>query len=166
MTKLDNAVFNRPVFGSAKAANKAPAWRAAEGLGTIFAAMLAREMRRALAQDGKGLTGTGSAADAGLYGVFFDQAMGKALDQSAAMAPFNALIERSIANLPGTEPSGTTPTRAAGATSDAPKQSQESAARVMDGIGSVVHDSLGPVLLPPQSSYMAPILPPPTAVEG
>jgi hypothetical protein len=161
MSNSVGGVFNRPVFGAAEQ-KQARAWRAAQGLGAVFAGMLASEMRKALSADAGGPMGIG-AANSEMYGAFFDQTMGQALAKSSVMAPLEKAIENSIMTRP---PHAGRDAKAEVAANDESPNPLGSASSEDGGVGSGRSDRLGPVMLPPQVPGMAPILPPPTALKG
>jgi Rod binding domain-containing protein len=150
------AIFSRPLMGAAPQ-KETKTWRVAQGLGAVFAGMLAREMRKALSVDGKGPMGTSKGAGSEMYGAFFDQTMGKALAKSPAMAPLEAAIERSMTHQPHQE------MRGAGGLGPAQGAGAADGLKISD---SATSDRLGPVMLPPREPSMAPVLPPPPRLKG
>ncbi len=160
MSNSTTGIFTRPVLGAAER-KQVKAWRAAQGLGAVFAGMVASEMRKALGADGKGPMGIG-AADSEIYAAFFDQTMGQTLAKSSAMAPLEKAIENSMTSKsihPGH-----------GAKAERIARNYESgnvAGRAIGAGGGSLSgsDRLGPVMLPPEVPAMAPVLPPPTLLK-
>src|SRR5574337_1255373 len=93
MANITGTVFTRPVYGRDKAAGQQ---KAATGFTQIFTSMLAGQMRRAMVGPDKGAMGTSSGASGEIYGALLDQALGKTLANSGAMARMRAMIGRSL----------------------------------------------------------------------
>ena len=170
MPGIVNGVFTRPVTGSDKAANRE---QAATGFTQIFTSMLAKQMRQALTGNDKGPLGTAGGASGEIYGAFFDQAMGKTLAGSRAMAPMRRMVARSLGR-PGAKESGLAKgaiirsngvsglrnvINTASSTSGAPRFMRYPETLDLQFVQS--GDNRGPQLLPPAPSSMAPLLPPP-----
>lgn len=162
MSNSMTGIFSNPLLGAAEQ-KQAKAWRAARGLGAVFAGMLASEMRKSLGIGDKGPMGIGT-GNSDMYGAFFDQTMGQALAKSSAMVPLETAIKKSIMSQPARAKQGL--------------KAQEVAANYVGGSlaetgttgeaggRSCASDRLGPVMLPPEAAAMAPVLPPPTASKG
>jgi Rod binding domain-containing protein len=144
-----DGIFSVPVFGGSKETQKN---QAATGFTQVFASMLAKQMREALAGEDKGPLGTGGGATGDIYGAFLDQAMGHALANSPTMKPLNQEIERELSGM-----------KPAVAKSAAPV----SAALTQIGADAALpSDSRGPLLLPPEPTSVALVLPPPPSLGG
>jgi Rod binding domain-containing protein len=144
-----DGIFSTPLFGASKETQKS---QAATGFTQVFASMLAQQMREAMAGEDKGPLGTGGGATGDIYGTFLDQAMGRALADSPAMKPLNQAIERELSGM-----------RAPVAKSAA----AASAALTQIGADAALpSDSRGPLLLPPEPSSVASVLPPPPSLES
>jgi len=169
VTGIVSGVFARPVFGADKGA--VDRQKAATGFTQIFTSMVAKQMRQALTGTGKGPLGTAGGASGEIYGAFFDQALGKTLAGSRAMAPMRKMVARSLKG-PGARESALAKEVRANSAGDlhtvidtlsgtsraAPFLPQPETVElqfVQPG------DNRGPQLLPPAPSSMAPLLPPP-----
>lgn len=175
MPGIVNGVFTRPVTGANKASDRQ---QAALGFTQIFTSMLAKQMRQAMVGSDKGPLGTAGGASGEIYGAFFDQALGKTLAGSRAMAPMRRMVARSLER-----PSAKASKLAKATYTAGPIVHANSAGdlhNVMDTISGtsgaarfLPHaetvdlqsvqsgDNRGPQVLPPAPSLMAPLLPPP-----
>jgi Rod binding domain-containing protein len=171
-----SGVFTRPVFGPDKGA--ADRQKAATGFTQIFTSMVAKQMRQALTGSNKGPLGTSGGASGEIYGAFFDQALGKTLAGSRAMAPMRKMVARSLGRPSAKESALAKETYPQGAVVRA--NSAGDLLNVIDtvsgtsGVARLLRqsetvelqsvqpgDNRGPQLLPPAPSQMAPLLPPP-----
>ena len=171
-----SSIFTKPVFRGGLGTTDAKQ-RAVGGFSEIFGGIVAKEMRTAMIGD----DAMGDSASSDIVGGLFDQAMGHALSKSKAMKPINDLLDR---ELNGMEPhhangAAVAPVHGSGAlrvaalnyrssgriaaprTELTPKRvsSSETSVSIPDG-------SRGPTLLPPPPTDMAPVLSPPSSVEG
>ena len=170
MSTIANTLFKQPLVGAPE--RKSDARAAAQGFAQIFGSMVAKGMRSAFIGEDSGAGGLGGGSDAGgdIYSAMFDEAIGKSLANSPAMKPLNKMLLR--------EATGH------GASAPAPQKVQASLLRAsVSGltetasghVGSAatsgnsilpVSNDRGPVLLPPEPASMAPVLPPPSLLEG
>jgi Rod binding domain-containing protein len=154
------SVFSNPMFGTPTNNDKN---RAAVGFSQLFASMLAKQMRNAMVGDGEGPLGTGGGTSGDIYGSFFDEAMGRTLASSPAMKPLNQAIERELAG-----PHHLHETRTANGETVASKSHIAIAPEVTRSKTSwdFSSDSRGPLLLPPEPTAVASVLPPPPPLKG
>jgi hypothetical protein len=154
------SVFSNPVFATPTDSDKS---RAAVGFTQVFAAMLAKQMRNAMAGGADGPLGTGGGTTGDIYGAFFDEAMGRALASSPAMKPLNRAIERELGgsgHQPGTRTAdgGAVASKShSGLITDMTQRGTNS---------NLSSDSRGPLLLPPEPTAVASVLPPPAPLKS
>ena len=179
MSIFTNGIFSRPVIGGAD--TKANRAKAAVGFTQVFTTLLANEMRKAMGGSEKGPMGIGGGTTGNIYGSFFDQAMGATLAHSKAMKPLSDIIERGLSapTHPVASALGGPGSRHTGNSGDGIVRVSYSGAgdtsKMVDPATTLRHletdlnlptDSRGPVLMPPEPSAMAPVLPPPSPVKG
>jgi len=176
MANITGTVFSRPVFGRDKPGDQQ---KAAAGFTQIFTSMMAGQMRRAMVGADKGVMGTSGGASGEIYGALMDQALGKTLAGSRAMARMRATIGRSLsrsARATGGAGSRTYPYSAiVRAQNVAQLQSALDSATpgsrmspAMSRFGSIVATAdvdRGPILAPPMPSSTASFLPPPSDLK-
>ncbi|HJU11403.1 MAG TPA: hypothetical protein VJ728_11025 [Candidatus Binataceae bacterium] len=154
------SVFSSPVFGLVTDKSKG---QAARGFSQVFAAILSKELRTSGMNENEGPLATGGGASGDVYGAFFDQVMGRVLANSPAMKPLNRAIERELAT-----PLRQAPTRNNKTIAVASNRDKNAISSSMPGKSDInlPSDSLGPLLLPPEPTGVAPLLPPPPRLEG
>jgi len=168
-------VFGHSVFtGGANRATSQTA--AAAGFAQIFTTMLAKQMHQSMVGEDTGPMGIGGGASGDIYGSLLDQALGNTLAKSKSMAGLTRMINRQLSG-------PRHPVAAAFKSSLTRVASSESLGAVtgqrMDGIETVMQrtsqngttagfpsDARGPILLPPAPTDMAPLLQPPSPLEG
>jgi hypothetical protein len=164
------SIFPNPVSRPATESQKG---RVVAGFTQVFASILSKQLRSSGMGEEEGPLGTAGGTAGDVYGAFFDEAMGHTLATSSAMKPLNQAIERELerpvypsgakhANL---HPSETNSDQhaAVGSNSDtlyAPIQTRNR--NDLD----LSSDSRGPLLLPPESTGVASVLPPPPRSES
>lgn len=175
MSNEINSVFDHSLFGASRN-GRADKQKATQGFSQIFASLIAKQMREAFQGKDNGPMGIGGGATGDIYGAFLDEAMGKALAGSPAFGQINAMIDRelgrhttdSIHNEPSIKSTGreaSLPETLRMASTDE-LFGRAPAAPLPGPTGHVpeLHlpsDDRGPLLLPPDPSSTAPILPPP-----
>jgi len=178
MSNTVNSIFKQPVL--AGVGRKTDARQAAVGFSTIFASMLAKEMRNAMVGQDGGTTAMGGGAGGDMFSALFDEAMGKTLARSPAMKPLNTLMLRELGITHNAAPAASDAKQAAAGKlvktsanvsgsretgsggSGAPATPQMNDFGILNFLPS---DNRGPVLLPPPPS-VAPILPAPSPLES
>jgi len=172
-----NSVFDHSLFGASRN-GRADKQKATQGFSQIFASLIAKQMREAFQGKDNGPMGIGGGATGDIYGAFLDEAMGKALARSPAMSQINAMIDRELGG-PGQKSDpihnetsikridrvGNLPKTLRMASIDefvgrapaAPLPSVDGHISELD----LPSDDRGPLLLPPDPSSTAPMLPPP-----
>jgi Rod binding domain-containing protein len=169
-------VFGHSVFsgGATRATNQKAA---AAGFAQIFTTMLAKQMRQSMVGEDAGPMGIGGGANGDIYGSMLDQALGKTLAKSSSMAGLTRMINRELtgARHPVASALKDSLVKVAARESLRPETGH-----LAHGLAtSVEHrsqfgtsgafrmDSRGPVLLPPApAGVMAPLLQPPSPLEG
>ncbi len=147
--------------------------RVVAGFTQVFAAILSQQLRGKALGGSDGLLGTASGTAGDVYGAFFDEAMGHALATSPAMKPLNQAIERELER-PGHSSGGTPATLHP---SETKSQQLAVAGSISDMLQSPIvaqnrtdlklsSDARGPLLLPPEPTGMAWVLPPPPRLGG
>lgn len=182
MTNETNSIFAKPVFGADRN-READRQKATEGFSQIFATILAKQMRQSMVGADKGPMGIGGGTSGDIYGAFFDQAMGKVLAHSSSMKPLNRMIDRQLAG-PRHSTSSAHGAQAAQSLGEAKLAALDKAALLdemrdekaavptiagMSGLATpklLPSDARGPLLLPPAPSSAAPVLLPPSSLEG
>jgi hypothetical protein len=163
------SIFSNGASGSTSETGKG---RAVTGFTQVFAAILSKQLRNTAGQD-EGPLGTGGGTTGDVYGAFFDEAIGHALAASPAMKPLNQAIERELdrslhssgATHSNLHPSAAEIDKHPIVASDSDTRSVPIQARDAADL-DLSSDSRGPLLLPPEPSGMASILPPPPRLEG
>jgi Rod binding domain-containing protein len=168
-------VFGHSVF-SGGAVKKTDQKVAAAGFAQIFTTMLATQMRQSMVGEDSGPMGIGGGASGDIYGSLLDQALGKTLAKSKSMQGLTKMISRqfsgpshriasafknSIIKMEGAR--GTLPEAGRLGSGIATVMERSSQFGTSNGLGS---DARGPVLLPPAPTEMAPLLQPPSPLEG
>jgi Rod binding domain-containing protein len=168
-------VFAHSVFSGA-ATRQTSQKAAAAGFAQIFTTMLAKQMHQSMVGEDSGPMGISGGASGDIYGSLLDQALGKTLAKSKSMAGLTKMINRqlsgprhpiasafkdSLIKVAATEPARVATGRlASGIATVMERASQFGTA------GSTGTDARGPVLLPPAPSSVAPLLQPPSPLEG
>jgi Rod binding domain-containing protein len=152
------SIFSGQIFEPPRDGDKS---HAAVGFTQIFGAMLAKQMRNAMAGD-EGPLGTGGGTTGDVYGAFFDDAMGRALATSPAMKGLNQAIERELASHGHQSQAKANNIRPVPLISHSLAIPEVTQNRTELDLPS---DSLGPLLLPPEPTLVASELPPPPRWE-
>ena len=171
MSTIANTLFKQPVIGAPE--RKSDARAAAQGFAQIFGSMVAKGMRSAFVGDDGGLGGEGDGGS-DIYSAMFDEAIGKSLANSPVMKPLNKLLLReatghgAAASAPHTTQVSMLTAGASGLTETASGHGSNAATAAISAGNSILPASndRGPVLLPPEPASMAPVLPPPSLLEG
>jgi Rod binding domain-containing protein len=171
MSTIASTIFKQPLIGAPD--RKSDARAAAQGFAEIFGSMVAKGMRSAFVGDDGGLGGTGDGGS-DIYSAMFDQAIGKSLANSPAMKPLNKLLLReatghgAAASAPHTTQVSMLTSGASGLKETASGYSSNAATAAISPGNSILpaNNDRGPVLLPPEPASMAPVLPPPSLLEG
>ena len=171
MSTIANTLFRQPLIGAPE--RKSDARAAAQGFAEIFGSMVAKGMRSAFVGDEGGLGGAGDGGS-DIYRAMFDQAIGKSLANSPAMKPLNKLLlreatgHRSSAPAPHTTQISMLTAGASGLTETTSAHGSKAATAAISTVNSTLPagNDRGPVLLPPEPASMAPLLPPPSLLEG
>jgi Rod binding domain-containing protein len=168
-------VFAHSVFSGA-ATRQTSQKAAAAGFAQIFTTMLAKQMHQSMVGEDSGPMGISGGASGDIYGSMLDQALGKTLAKSKSMAGLTKMINRqlsgprhpvasafkdSLIKVAATEPSRPATGRLASGIATVMERSSH-----FGTAGSLGGDARGPVLLPPAPSSMAPVLQPPSPLEG
>jgi len=168
-------VFAHSVF-SGGATRPTSQKAAAAGFAQIFTTMLAKQMHQSMVGEDSGPMGISGGASGDIYGSMLDQALGKTLAKSKSMAGLTKMISRqmsgprhpvasafkdSLIKVAAMEPPSLETGRLTGGIATA----MEHASRFGTG-GEFPSDARGPILLPPAPSAMAPLLQPPSPLEG
>jgi Rod binding domain-containing protein len=149
---------------------------AAAGFAQIFTTMLATQMRQSMVGEDNGPMGTSGGASGDIYGSLLDQALGKTLAKSKSMQGLTKMINRQLSG-------ARNPVASALKNSlikmDDTRGTLPEAGRLGSGIATVMErssqfgtpgtlgsDARGPILLPPAPTEMAPLLQPPSPLEG
>lgn len=182
MANVTSSIFGQPVFG-AERNREADRKKATQGFSEIFATILAKQMRQSMVSADKGPMGIGGGTSGDIYGAFFDQAMGKVLANSTAMKPLNRMIDRGLGG-PRHPPVSAHGAPAEQSIGDAKlaaldkavlldeTRDEKSVVPLAAGMGGLAtrkllpSDARGPLLLPPAPSSAAPVLLPPSSLEG
>lgn len=170
-------IFAHSVFsgGVSKPTNQKAA---AAGFAQIFTTMLAKQMHQSMVGADTGPMGTNGGASGDIYGSLLDQALGKTLAKSKSMSRLTQMIDRDLSgprhpiasafkdslvrvNFEPSRPAHTETGRATRGIATAMEHTSRFGAE-----GVMRSDSRGPVLLPPAPSTMAPVLQPPSPLEG
>jgi Rod binding domain-containing protein len=180
MAIFANGIFGRPTIGGEN--TKGNRIKAAQAFTQVFTTMMASEARKAYVGSDKGPMGINGGTSGNIYGSFFDQAMGSTLAHSKSMKPLTDIIER---GMEGPKKTGASASQGRSRKSQASNNrilpvsfdpdTSEAATKVVDSVAALRQfgtdlnlssDSRGPVLLPPEPTAMAPVLPPPSPIEG
>jgi Rod binding domain-containing protein len=168
-------VFSHSVF-SGGATRQTSQKVAAAGFAQIFTTMLAKQMHQSMVGEDTGPMGIGGGASGDIYGSLLDQALGKTLAKSKSMAGLTKMINRqlsgtrhpvasafknSLTRIAASEPSRTAMAQGTGGIETVMERSSQ----IRTG-GAFRSDSRGPVLLPPAPIELAPMLQPPSPLEG
>jgi Rod binding domain-containing protein len=168
-------IFAHSVF-SGGTVKKTDQKAAAAGFAQIFTTMLAHQMHQSMVGEDTGPMGTSGGASGDIYGSLLDQALGKTLAKSKSMQgltkmisrqfsgprhPIAAAFQNSIIKMDGAR--GTLPEAGRLGSGIATVMERSSQFGTAEGFGS---DARGPVLLPPAPTEMAPLLQPPSPLEG
>jgi len=174
MSTIANTLFKHPLIGAPE--RKSDARAAAQGFAEIFGSMVAKGMRSAFVGDDSGAGGIGGQGDGGsdIYSAMFDEAIGKSLANSPAMKPLNKLLLREAAGHGASALASHTSqvsmltAGASGLTETASGHRSNAATAAISAGNSILlaSNDRGPVLLPPEPASMAPVLPPPSLLEG
>jgi hypothetical protein len=154
------SIFSSPVFGLPTGGRKD---QAAAGFSQVFAAILAKQLRSSTTGDVEGPLGTAGGTAGDIYGAFFDQVMGNVLANSPLMKPLNRAIERELSR-----PLHSSVTSGSKGGVAAPKPDRASISIPIQNRTNLdlSSDSRGPLLLPPEPTAVASVLPPPPGLEG
>jgi len=167
-------IFTRSVF-SGGATRQTSQKAAAAGFAQIFTTMLAHQMHQSMVGADNGPMGIGGGASGDIYGGLLDQALGKALAKSKSMAGLTRIISRGL--------QGARHPIASAFKDSLIKTDAADPARKMghptNGIATLMEhvtepgkdsglgsDARGPILLPPAPTGVAPLLQPPSPLEG
>jgi Rod binding domain-containing protein len=171
-------IFTQSVFsGVAKRATTQKA--AAAGFAQIFTTMLAHQMHQSMVGDDVGPMGIGGGASGDIYGSLLDQAMGTTLAKSKSMAGLTRMISRGLGrqshpvalalknSLLKVANSSTVGGLQIGRRENATENAAMMQRSSQFGSGTLSgRDARGPILLPPRSESVAPLLLPPSPLEG
>ena len=168
-------VFAHSVFsgGATQPTNQKAA---AAGFAQIFTTMLAKQMHQSMVGEDSGPMGISGGASGDIYGSMLDQALGKTLAKSKSMAGLTKMISRqmsgprhpvasafkdSLIKVAATEPMRPATGQLASGIATVNGRSSQFGTE-----GALRSDARGPVLLPPAPASMAPVLQPPSPLEG
>ncbi len=168
-------IFSQSVFsGGAKRQTNQKA--AAAGFAQIFTTMLAKQMHQSMVGEDTGPMGIGGGASGDIYGSLLDEALGKTLAKSKSMAGLTNLIDRqmsaprhpiasalknSLVKIAATDPARLTSGQLGRGIATGIERSSQF------GTGGAFRtDARGPILLPPAPAGVAPLLQPPSPLEG
>jgi hypothetical protein len=167
-------VFSHSVFSGATRQTTQKA--AAAGFAQIFTTMLAKQMHQSMVGEDTGPMGISGGASGDIYGSLLDQALGKTLAKSKSMAGLTRMIDRqmsgprhpvasafkdSLTKVAAMDPSRPAPGQLGSGIATGIERSSQFGTG-----GAFRSDARGPVLLPPAPATMAPLLQPPSPLEG
>ena len=170
-------VFGHSVFsgGATQPTNQKAA---SAGFAQIFTTMLAKQMHQSMVGADAGPMGISGGASGDIYGSMLDQALGKALAKSKSMSGLNRMIARDMDG-PRHPIASAFKDSLIKVNFEPAKAASIETGRTTTGIATAMgrssrfessgvsrSDARGPVLLPPAPSAMAPLLQPPSPLEG
>ena len=168
-------IFTQSVF-SGGATKQTDQKVAAAGFAQIFTTMLAHQMHQSMVGEDSGPMGISGGASGDIYGALLDQALGKTLAKSKSMKGLTAMISR---GLRGPRHPIASAFKDSLINMDQTRTVRPASGQQGNGIETVMahsaqlgtsrsmrSDARGPILLPPAPSEMAPLLQPPSPLEG
>jgi Rod binding domain-containing protein len=168
-------IFSQSVF-SGSATRQTSQKVAAAGFAQIFTTMLAKQMHQSMLGEDSGPMGTEGGSSGDIYGSLLDQALGKTLAKSKSMKGLTAMISRGLKDpshpiassfkdslIKMDQTTTTTPISGHAKSGIETVMVHPSQIGTMRGMRI---DARGPVLLPPAPTDMAPLLQPPSTLEG